>query len=167
MLKKIVYNRTAVNPAALSVTAEALDQSKFVQESTSPTEIKLANASSPLGRKEFTRIAVNTVKDMYSSLGIEKSLYLPTRAGVNVHIQDNQLWSLVADDDTCCTDYEALVPISVGITLKAPDNPFVTESDIAARALLRTIQWFSNGGDTYAVRVGELLRGVKTPGVLR
>lgn len=165
MSKIIGYNRTAGSPAALSVTAETLDQSKFVVESTTPSEIRLANATSPLGRKEFTRIAVNTVKDMYSSLGIEKSLYLPTRAGVNIYIQDNQLWSLT--DDTAGSDYEALVPISVGITVKAPDNPFVTNSDVAARALLRTLQWFGNGGDTYAARMGELLRGVKVPGVLR
>lgn len=168
MNKLIQYNRTAVDSAALSVTTEALNQSGFIVESSTPSEIRLANASSPLGRKEFARISVNTVKDMYSSLGIEKSLYLPTRSGVNVYVQDNQIWSLVPEDsDTCCTDYEALVPISVGISIKAPDNPFVTDSDIAARALLRTMQWFSNGGDTFAPRIGELLRGVKTPSVLR
>lgn len=168
MTKVMKYNRDAVSPASLSVTAEKLDQTEFVVESSTPKEIRLANASSPLGRKEFTRIAVDTVKDMYSSLGIEKSLYLPTRTGVNVYIQDNQLWSLVNEDtDACCTDYEALVPVSVGITLKVPDNPFVTNTDVAARALLRTLQWFADGDGDYTTRIGELLRGVKTPPALR
>lgn len=131
----------------------------FVVTLDTPSECKLRNLTSSLGLEETVQFRVSTIPNIYQNSGVERSLWTPTVSGVRANVHIGQRWSLV---DTTNADWNYVIPSFCDITLKIPNNPYISESDVATM-LTRTISSLLYSDSFGTSRIAKLLRGAMNP----
>lgn len=134
--------------------------SQFRCKSTTPQEAVLANITSPLDRQERIRLAYKEVSDVYSNTGINPAYFPPSKQGVQLLAQVNDIWRLVDSEDA---SWRQDLPLSAHLVVKVPACENISQADILELLgrLVGALYDATTGTDAW--RITELLRGVLVP----
>lgn len=92
-----------------------------------PGEAILQNVTSPLNLPESFRFAQQTVANVYTNTGVEKSMYDISTRGTRILVQLNETYTLTDSEDP---SYLVALPISCHMVLTIPNNQSLTQADV-------------------------------------
>lgn len=124
-----------------------------------PGETILVNLSSPIDRPETVRFGYSEIKDVYKNTSIDPSVMAPTRKGVQVLAQVNDIYSLT---DSADPSYRVDLPVSAHIIVKVPACEYITP-DMVQSLVARTVASLYDTGTTTSTKISQLLKGALTP----
>lgn len=124
-----------------------------------PGTVVATNLTSPLNAPETFRFGSQDVADVYKGTGIDPSFYAPSRRGVSILAQVNEVWTVTDSTDA---SYEVALPISAHIVIKVPNNENITPAMVQT-LLGRVCSGFYNTGLTTTERFQAMLRGSLKP----
>lgn len=160
------YTDTAIAGAtAPQITVPVLNYSTdFRVRQDEPNESIIANLTSPISQPERIRIAQQDVADVYRNTGIDPTMYYQSRRGTQVLLQLTDVFKVSDGTDA---SYEALLPISVHMVIKVPNNDLIT-SDICMNEVARLLGalYETNASGTTSNRLSSMLRGALLPASL-
>lgn len=132
----------------------------FLVQSESPTQVVLANRTSPLDQLEVITLQYRNVSDIYQSVpSIDPSAYAISRAGrtVTAIVQD-----VARTVDSGDPTFRQDLPVRATVSLAAPLNSDITNDQLLSVIMRAVSAWFNNLTVT-SVRTGELVRGGMKP----
>lgn len=163
MAIRLDYNHTDTpvsGVTSLSLPISILNYGKdFRVKVDEPTEGVITNMTSPLGQVETIRTGISYIQDVYKNTGIDQRLRYPTRRGISIVGQVNDVWSLLDDTDTT---YRVDLPVSCHIVFKIPECPQISASDIKY-LIGRCISTLMETGEVSVERIKALTRGSLLP----
>lgn len=124
-----------------------------------PGTVVATNLTSPLNAPETFRFGSQDVADVYKGTGIDPSFYAPSRRGVSILAQLNEVWTVT---DSADASYEVALPISAHIVIKVPNNENITPAMVQT-LLGRVCSGFYNTGLATTERFQAMLRGSLKP----
>lgn len=130
-----------------------------VKSNTGGKEVVLTNITSPIDREETVRLACTEIKNVYAQTSIDSSVYAPTKRGLSILAQVNDVLS-VRDDQI--PDYRVDLPVSAHLVIKVPSSEHISarEVEILVGRLLSSLY---DTGATSASRLEAILRGSLLP----
>lgn len=161
-MTKSVNKNLGFTPTNADLPTHKMDwSSNWAVKKDAGSELVLANKVATYGYPNNIRIAVSDVADVYKGTSIDKSLYLPNRAGVSILSQATQVWTLT---DSADTSYLAALPISAHLVLKLPQSEFITAGDVLSTVIGQLAGSLNDAGTGFtSARLAALMRGIKTP----
>lgn len=137
----------------LSYTTDFCVKSEVVGETI------LANLTSPLDRPETLRYGYSEIKDVYKSTTIDPSVMAPSKKGVQILVQVNDIFSLT---DSVDASYRVDLPVSAHLIVKVPACEYITPDQIQTLAA-RTVAMLYDTGSTTSAKIAKLAKGAVTP----
>lgn len=102
----------------------------------SDTETKLSSLATGRAYPSDVLFQSNVLQNVYANTALANSPQkLPNKTGTKIYANVSETWSKTSSDDV---SYEALLPASVGITIKVPNDPLVTPA-VVWNFLLRAV----------------------------
>lgn len=144
-----------------SVAIPDLDYATDFRISTDvPGEVILTNVTSPMDRNESIRLALSSVKDIYTNTGVDPAYMAASHQGVSLVCQVIDTWRYA---DAANPTAQAIdLPISAHIVLKAPKTSYISADDYLSIAQRAFSLLFATGSVTSAHLV-TLLKGALDP----
>lgn len=131
----------------------------FKVKQDEPTEAILANVTSPLDRPESIRFGYTDIKDVYKGTSIDPSVYAPTRRGMQILAQVNDIYSVSSDTDAT---YRIDLPVSAHVVIKIPACELLT-ADVVNALALRAVATLYNKTVVTSEKLAAMTRGVLIP----
>lgn len=130
----------------------------FRVKSHSDNEEVITNLTTPLDYPETVRWSVTNV-DPYKGTNISPNLRLPSKQGISLLAQVNEVWKVT---DTADATLEYALPVSAHLVVKAPNHSSIT-ADMILTLIGRLVSSLYDTGSTESTRLSALLRGSLTP----
>lgn len=124
-----------------------------------PDEVILTNVTSPLDRPELFRFGYTEIKDVYKNTTIDPSVYAPTRRGIQILCQVNDVYSLTDDVDA---SYRVDLPVQAHVVLKVPACDVIT-ADMVEELAQRAVSGLFATGSVTSAKLSAMLRGSMRP----
>lgn len=124
-----------------------------------PGEAIVTNLTSPIERPETFRFAITEIRDVYKNTSIDANVAAPTRRGVSILCQLNDVYSITDSSDAT---YQVNLPMQGHIVLKIPSNDLIT-ADVMKTFLGRLVDGLFNSGVVSSGRLASLARGSLLP----
>lgn len=124
-----------------------------------PDEVVLTNVTSPLDRPETIRFGYTEVKDVYKNTSIDASVYAPTKRGVQLLAQINDVYSVT---DSVDAEYRVDLPVQAHMVIKVPASEVIT-ADVVKELVLRSVASFFNTADVTSEKIAAMIRGSLRP----
>lgn len=124
-----------------------------------PNQLIVTNLTSPISFPETFRFGCQEVADVYKGSKVDATLYGPSKRGVSILAQLNEVWTV--NDSTDAT-YQVALPVSAHIVIKVPSNENITPAMIQT-LLGRVTSGFYNTGLATTERLQAMLRGSLKP----
>lgn len=124
-----------------------------------PNEALITNIKSRLDAPEQFYFAQYAIADAYKGTGIPVSQRVPVLKGSKVVLRHSDVGVVT---DTNDVTYEALLPMSMTLTISVPAHEAVTDAVVLA-FLQRSLAAVFETGENNANRLGRLVRGVALP----
>lgn len=121
-----------------------------------------ANQTSPVDQQESIRVQASEIADVYKGTAIDPSAYAPSRQGISVLAQVNDILRVT---DSVDTTYQVDLPISCHIVVKIPKNANITAANVQT-VVGRAVGLLFNTNDDTTSRIAALMRGACTPPTL-
>lgn len=131
----------------------------FKTKSDEPNEVILTNVTSPLDRPELFRFGYSEIKDVYKNTSIDPSVYAPTRRGIQILCQVNDVYSLT---DSVDANYRVDLPVQAHVVLKVPACDVIT-ADMAEELVQRAVSGLFATGSVTSAKLSAMLRGSMRP----
>lgn len=131
----------------------------FRVKSDEPSEVIMTNLTSPVVYPEKVRISCSDVANVYTGSSIEPSLYAPTKRGVSLLVQLNEVLKVT---DSTVPEMEIALPAQVHFVIKVPNHELITPA-VVEKLLGRAISCLYETGTTSSTRMTALLRGSLKP----
>lgn len=164
MAKSIALNYTDSGVSGVTTLKKDIAilnfKSDYRVKSDEPSEAVIANITSPIDRPESFRFAMTNVADIYKGSGIDSGFYSPSRKGISLLCQLNDVYKY--DDSADSTFKAQYLPISGHIVLKAPCNEALTD-DMISTFVGRLVAGLYNSGVLTSDRLKAMLRGSLLP----
>lgn len=122
-------------------------------------DLTLTNLTSPVVYPEKMRFSVSDVANVYSGSSVEPSLYSPTKRGVSLLVQVNEMWKVT---DTVDPSYEVALPVQAHLVIKVPNHELVTPAAVETM-VGRLISCLYETGSEDTTRLTAMLRGSLKP----
>lgn len=154
------YNDTPVEtPVSLTLTREQVNfgEDFRVLRNTSD-ELWLTNITSPVDRPEKFRIARKEVSNVYQGTDISTSVHAPSKKGVNLHLQ---LQQIVEVTDSANPEFLVHAPITTSITIKTPAS--YVDANMVLDSVERLLTGLFETNSVEPDRLASLLRGSLSP----
>jgi len=131
----------------------------FVATEKSDMKVQAVNKTSPLDQLETIRVQASEIADVYKGTSIDPSVYAPSRKGLSIVCQVNDVLRV-----TETTDAQFLndLPLSAHLVVKVPQNALVTADMVMALAG-RCLAALFDSNQLTSGRIANLLRGAMTP----
>lgn len=159
------YTDTAISGAtATQLTLPTLNyRADFRVSKDEPNEAILTNLTSPISQPERIRTAHSDVANVYSNTGIDPTMYYASKKGTQLLAQLTDVFKVTDSADAA---YEALLPVSVHLVMKVPNNELITPDVVITEVerLLGTL--YETTGSNPESRLRALLRGALVPSSL-
>lgn len=152
------YTDTIATPKSLS-RPDLSYAADFRVKSDEPGESILVNLTSPLDRTETVRFGYSEVKDVYKNTTIDASVMAPSRKGVQILVQVNDIYSLT---DSADASYRVDLPVSAHLVVKIPACEYITPDMVQALAA-RAVSTLYDTGAVTTVKISQLLKGSLVP----
>lgn len=154
------HNDTAVtSPQALTLTREQVNfGADFRELRKTNDELWLTNITSPVDRPEKFRIARKEVGNMYQGTDISASVHAPSKKGVNLHLQ---LQQIVEVTDDANPEFLVHAPLTTSVTIKVPAS--YIDADMVEDSVKRLLTGLYETNSTGTSRIAGLLRGSLVP----
>lgn len=154
------YKDTPVtNPVPLTLTREPVNFGKdFRVFKSSNDELVLTNVTSPIDRPERLRIARKEVANVYQGTDLSASVHAPSKKGVNLHLQ---LQQVVEVTDDANPEFLVHAPITTSITIKTPAS--YVDAAMVIDSVERLLSGLYETNSTSSDRMAGLLRGSLSP----
>lgn len=123
------------------------------------SQLIATNLTSPLSAPETFRFGCQEVADVYKGARVDVSYASPTKRGVSVLSQLNEIWTVT---DSADPTYRVDLPISAHIVIKVPNNENITPAMVQT-LLGRVCSGFYNTGLATTERFQAMLRGSLKP----
>lgn len=147
------------NPVALTMTREPINyDADFRKLKETSDELWLTNITSPIDRPEKIRIARKEVGDVYLGTDISTSVQAPSKKGVNLHIQLQQIAEITDSENP---EFLVQAPVTVSLTIKTPAS--YISADDAMNSVERLLSGVFETNDKSTSRLAALLRGSLAP----
>lgn len=159
------YKDTAISGAtAVTLTLPTLNYGADFRVTTDePKEAVVTNVTSPISQPEKLRWAHQDVSDVYRNTGIDPTMYYQSRRGTQVLCQ---LTDTAKVTDTADAAYEALLPLSVHLVIKVPNNDLITPDVVVSEVERLIAALYETTGTTTTTRLAAILRGALMPSSL-
>jgi len=128
-------------------------------KSEEPEEVILTNLTSPIAYPERFRFAFSDVKDVYTGVGIDPTLYAPSRRGISLLNQLTEEWTVT---DSADASFLQVLPVSAHLVVKIPVNDQITAAMVQT-LVARLLSGLFETGSTTTTRLAAMLRGSLTP----
>lgn len=128
-----------------------------------PKEAILTNITSPISQPERIRYAHSDVANVYNNSGIDPTMYYASRRGTQILCQLTDVFKVTDSADAA---YEALLPISVHLVVKTPNNELITPDTVITEIERLIGALYETTGTTMETRLRALLRGALVPSSL-
>lgn len=167
MSKVLKYNyedSAIAGTTSVSLTLPTLNFAQdFRVKQDDSKEAIITNLTSPIDQPERIRWAHSDVSDVYKGAGIDPTLYYQSRKGTQVLVQLTDILS-VEDDDV--PEYKAVLPLSVHMVIKVPNNDLITEDVIMQEISRLVAALYETTGTETVPRLRGILRGALLPTAL-
>jgi hypothetical protein len=159
IINKGYTDSPVTSPVALTLTREPVNFGKdFRVLRNTNDELWLTNVTSPIDRPEKFRVARKEVANVYQGTDISTSVHAPSKKGVNLHLQ---LQQIVEVTDSANPEFLVHAPITTSITIKTPAS-FV-DAGIVMDSVERLLTGLFETNSTSSDRLAGLLRGSLSP----
>lgn len=154
------YTDTAVTtPISLTLTREPVNFGKdFRVLRNTNDELWLTNITSPVDRPEKFRMARKEVANVYQGTDISTSVHAPSKKGVNLHLQ---LQQVVEVTDDLNPEFLVHAPLTTSITIKTPAS--YIDAGIVMDSIERLLTGLYETNSVSPDRLASLLRGSLSP----
>lgn len=159
LVTKTTDTSTGVNPTTLSVGAFNYS-SDWRVKSNKPEEAILTNLTAPTSYPETLRFARRSVANIYNGWDVERALWLPTKVGFELVGQLKTIYGLA---DSADATYEAALPISTHLVVKAPNNELITPTVVLSHIRRLLNGFYEIVSSTQTSRLPSLMRGALIP----
>jgi hypothetical protein len=167
MAKALVnnYKDTVIDgTTSVSLTLPTLNYARdFRVKLDGGKESIITNLTSPIDQPERFRFAHSDVADVYKGSGIDPTLYYQSRKGTQVLVQ---LTDVLGIEDPDVPEYKAVLPLSVHMVIKVPNNDLITEDVIMGEVSRMIAGLYETTGTTTEPRLRGILRGALLPTAL-
>jgi len=131
----------------------------FSVKTDSESKVLLVNKTSPLDQLESIRVESSNIVDVYKGTSIDPSVYAPSRQGVSIVVQVNDVLRVT---DAAVPAFQLDLPISVHTVVKVPLSSYITAADVQT-VIGRALAIFYNSNYVTTGRISSLLRGSMLP----
>jgi hypothetical protein len=131
----------------------------FVPTEKSDMKFQAANKTSPIDQLETVRVQASEVSDVYKGTSIDPSVYAPSRKGLSIVAQVNDILRVTDSVDAA---FQLDLPISAHLVIKVPQSSYITADQIMAVAG-RPLAALFDSNQLTSGRIANLLRGAVTP----
>lgn len=159
IINKGYTDSPVTNPVPLTLTREQINYGKdFRVLKNSADELILTNVTAPIDRPERFRIARKEVANVYQGTDISTSVHAPSKKGVNLHLQLQQIFEVT---DSGNPEFLVHVPVTTSITIKTPAS--YVDSTMVLDSVERLLTGAFETNDNTNSRMSSLLRGSLAP----
>jgi hypothetical protein len=131
----------------------------FVVTEKSEMKFQAANKTSPIDQLETIRVQASEITDVYKNTGIDPSAYAPSRKGLSILAQVNDILRVT---DTVDATFMVDLPVSAHLVIKVPQSSFITP-DLVMAIAGRALAALFDSNQLTSGRIANLLRGAVTP----
>lgn len=131
----------------------------FVAKQDSPDTVIVTNLTSPLTYPERFRFSAQEVANVYQGTGVDPTFYSPSKKGVSIVAQLNEIWTVT---DSADATYNVALPVQAHIVLKIPNNENITPAMVET-LLGRVVSGLYETGSESTTRLQAMLRGSLKP----
>lgn len=128
MSYSITYNVPTPSDTGETIQTLKVDTAAYAVTKDIAGECQLTNISAPIGLPEVLTYRGSNLADIYANSGIDRALYTPSRRGVSINAHLRQTWS--ARDDSVPQAPQYAMPVTCSITLRIPQNEFITLQNV-------------------------------------
>lgn len=134
----------------------------FAKTEDSENKCILTNLTSPYDQPESMRFELADIKNIYNGTSIDPSVYAPSRAGISLLCQVNDILRVTDSEDST---YQVDLPISVHFVVKMPKSQYITAHDIESVVARCVSSMYETDSDGVS-RLDALVRGSMVPSTI-
>lgn len=131
----------------------------FKTKTDDPNEVIITNVTCPLDRPETVRFGYTEINDVYKNTSIDSSVYAPTKRGIQLLAQINDVYSVT---DTVDATYRVDLPVQAHIVIKVPANENIT-ADVVNALIARSVSTFYATSTVTSEKIAAMIRGSLRP----
>lgn len=130
-----------------------------VKANTPGKEVILTNITSPTDQPELIKLCYSEIADIYRGSKVEPTIFTPTKKGVSILAQVNDVISVT---DTTDADYRVDLPVQCHLVIKVPMSAEIT-ANVVQTCIGRLLSSLFDTGVETTSRLEAILRGVLVP----
>jgi hypothetical protein len=124
-----------------------------------PNEVIVTNVTCPLDRPETIRFGYTEIADVYKNTSIDSSVYAPTKRGIQLLAQVNDVYTVT---DSVDTQYRVDLPVQAHLVIKVPANELITADEVN-KLIARAVSTFYATATVTSEKIAAMIRGSLRP----